>query len=183
MQFFPHNIPVTSVASAVSASTAVSASYLNNFAAASVNVVNTASLALNIIGSAGATGTGASVTGPKGPQGIRGVTGFRGDSVYLLSASWYDGSPCGAPPVTCIGYGFGLAYVESNTWVCPDGAITTTYRTTSPTFTTGIAMFTDNNCTEPAPDIPVIGYYLGNIYGITSGQLIQVSTCGASSNA
>lgn len=178
MQFFPYNIPVTSVATAISASSSPTASFLANFAAVSVNVVNTASLALNITGSKGEDGTGAVVPGPKGPTGDRGVTGPRGDSVYLLSSSWYDGSPCTAPE-TCVGYGFTSAYQDSFTftWICTS-QIVATYRSTDTVLLQGSAMFSDTSCVNPLPDTPVIGAYSGTVYGVYDGFLTFVGTCG-----
>ena len=115
MRFYPHNIPSTVVGSAVSASTAVSASFINNFAGIAIN---TASLALNITGSTGTNGTSVAVTGPQGPTGNRGVTGPRGNSIYLLSASW-SGSACGGSGDPCNGpitlYAIGPGFDECRT--------------------------------------------------------------------
>ena len=115
MQFYPHNVPPTTIGLAISASTATSASFINNFAGISIN---TASLALNITGSAGTPGTSVAVIGPTGSQGVRGVTGFRGNSIFLLSSSW-SGSACGSVGDPCLGpitlYAIGPGFDECRT--------------------------------------------------------------------
>ena len=126
MQFYPHNVPPTTIGLAVSASMATSASFINNFAGIAIN---TASLALNITGSAGTPGTSVAVLGPTGSQGARGVTGFRGDSIFLLSSSW-SGSACGSVGDPCLGpitlYALGPGFDECRT---DQGSVT--YYTTS----------------------------------------------------
>lgn len=97
MEFYPHNIQSNLVASAVSASQAASGSYIRNFAEITILKVNTASFALNITGSRGIDGTSVPVYGPKGDTGDRGDTGPRGNSIFLLSSSWNNGS-CAPPP-------------------------------------------------------------------------------------
>jgi hypothetical protein len=115
MQFYPHNVPPTTIGLAISASTATSASFINNFAGIAIN---TASLALNITGSAGTPGTSVAVIGPTGSQGVRGVTGFRGNSIFLLSSSW-SGSACGSVGDPCLGpitlYAIGPGFDECRT--------------------------------------------------------------------
>lgn len=100
MQFYPHNVPVTSIATAVSASLARTGSLITNFSAVGVTLVNTASLALNISGSRGAAGTSIAVIGPTGSIGPRGDTGYRGGNIFLLSGSWNVGT---CTPGTCTG--------------------------------------------------------------------------------
>lgn len=102
MQFYPHNVPVTSIATAVSASLAQSGSLINNFSAIGVTLVNTASIALNITGSRGTDGTSIAVIGPTGPIGPRGDTGYRGGNIFLLSGSWNTNACSGIPPA-CTG--------------------------------------------------------------------------------
>jgi hypothetical protein len=98
MKFYPHNIDITFIPNAVSASSATTASLIANFNALPVNKVNTASVALNFVGASGTNGTSILVTGPKGPTGDRGPQGLRGDSVFLLSGSWNVGS-CVTPSI------------------------------------------------------------------------------------
>lgn len=117
MQFYPHNIPITIIGSAVSASLSLTGSFINNFAAIPINTVNTASLALNITGTPGTNGSNFTVTGPKGATGPRGDTGYRGNSVFLLSAAW-SGSACGGGGGTCNPftlYNIGPGFDECNT--------------------------------------------------------------------
>ncbi len=102
MQFYPHNISVGSIASAVSASKTNTGSFIANFSAISINTVNTASVALNITGSMGIDGTSLQILGPTGPIGPRGETGYRGKSIFLLSGSWNVGT-CEGPPLICEG--------------------------------------------------------------------------------
>jgi hypothetical protein len=101
MQFYPHKISVNTTAAAVSASIALTGSFINNFSAIQINRVLTASIALNITGSRGTDGTSVDIIGPTGPVGARGETGFRGGNIFLLSSSW-SGSACGGG-ATCGG--------------------------------------------------------------------------------
>jgi hypothetical protein len=94
MQFYPHKTSVNTTAAAVSASIALTGSFINNFSAIEVNRVLTASIALNITGSRGTDGTSVDIIGPTGLTGTRGATGFRGGNIFLLSSSW-SGSACG----------------------------------------------------------------------------------------
>lgn len=118
MQFYPHNIPVSSIASAVSASRTVTGSLIANFSAIAVNTVNTASVALNITGSRGTDGTNVAVIGPTGATGPRGETGYRGKSIFLLSGSWNTGTCGGGFVSECTGsytlYNIGPGFGECN---------------------------------------------------------------------
>lgn len=142
MEFYPNSIPVSTLASAVSASFALTSSLINNFAAISVTIVDTASVGLNLRGAAGANGTSAGpVPGPKGPQGDRGVTGPRGNSVYLLSSSWHDagnpGASCNTPaPTNCWYVDIYAAYEIFGQYTC-DFSITPGYNPTRYYTTTG----------------------------------------------
>lgn len=94
MQFYPHKTSINTISTAVSASIALTGSFINNFSAIEVNRVLTASIALNITGSRGTDGTSVNSIGPTGPVGARGATGFRGGNIFLLSSAW-SGSACG----------------------------------------------------------------------------------------
>lgn len=119
MQFYPHNIPTTTIGTAVSASFSKSGSYIANFATA---LIDTASLGLNITGSTGTAGTSATVVGPKGATGVRGLTGPRGNSVYLLSSSWHDeskpGAACPSGPENCWSVQLYAAYLIFSDYTC-----------------------------------------------------------------
>lgn len=166
MEFYPNNISVSTLASAVSASFALTSSLINNFAAISVTIVDTASVGLNLRGAAGANGTNAGpVPGPKGPRGDRGVTGPRGNSVYLLSSSWHDagnpGASCNTPPPTnCWTVDLYVAYKVFGEYTCDfsttPGFNPTRYYTTSGSsqelvdanFGIGFPLYTNNTCTD-----------------------------------
>jgi hypothetical protein len=164
MQFYPNNISANELGFAVSSSIAKTGSFIANFAAISVTIVNTASLTLNITGSAGVSGTGTSLTGPKGPQGARGVTGPRGDSVYLISSSWHDatkvGASCSTPvPTNCWEVKLYAAYEAFGQYTCDFGVNafnpTTYYTTTGATqayvdanFGADFPLYTNNTCTD-----------------------------------
>lgn len=193
MQFYPHNIPLTTIGSAVSASLATSGSYIANFAAVPVTTVDTASLALNIVGTNGANGTGAVVPGPKGATGTRGVTGPRGNNVYLLSRSWHNGSKVGAtcPPLSsnCWQVDLYSAYIVFGQGNCdysqspPYNPVT--YYTTSGSsqlavdqnFGAGFPLYANSACTDTlvsvlGGSVSVLGSHAlngqGKIYGLTS---------------
>jgi hypothetical protein len=157
MQFYPHNINVTTIGFAVSASIANSGSLINNFAAIAINRVATASFGLNITGSSGANGTGAVVSGPTGAQGDRGVTGFRGRSVFLLSGSWNTGT-CSTPPVNCYSYDFASVSEIAGDYFCNYGELTTYYSTDS-TLAVGSPMFYNSTCTAAMNGVSPIGAY------------------------
>jgi hypothetical protein len=193
MQFYPHNIPLTTIGSAVSSSLAKSGSYIANFAAVPVTTVNTASLALNIVGTAGVNGTGVVVPGPKGATGIRGVTGPRGNNVYLLSSSWHDeskvGATCPPAPSTCWQVDLYSAYIVFGQGTCdystnpPYNPVT--YYTTSGSsqlevdqnFGAGFPLYANSTCTDTllsvlGDPVSVLGSHAlngkGQIYGLTS---------------
>jgi len=198
MQFYPNNIPASTLASAVSASFAQTSSLINNFAAVSISIVGTASIALNLTGSTGTNGTSAGpVSGSKGAQGFRGVTGPRGNSVYLLSSSWHDagnaGASCSTPaPSNCWSVELFVAYETSGEYSCDfsttPGYNPTTYYTTSGStqnlvnsnFGIGFPLYTNNTCTDTLASIlsgfvtfpAVIGAHLSNnkneVYAVTS---------------
>lgn len=162
MEFYPNNIPVSTLASAVSASFALTSSLINNFAAISVTIVDTASVGLNLRGAAGANGTNAGpVPGPKGPQGDRGVTGPRGNSVYLLSSSWHDagnpGALCNTPPPTnCWYVDIYVAYEVFGEYTCDFSGNPTRYYTTqggsqafvNANFDVNFPLYVNNTCTD-----------------------------------
>lgn len=187
MQFYPNNIPISTIASAVSASFALTSSLINNFAAISVTIVDTASVGLNLTGSAGLAGSnsGGPIPGPKGAQGFRGVTGPRGNSVYLLSSSLYSGSQCSAPPANCFDVNLYTAFaaVEEATFFCDfsQGQFNPTeYYTTlgdsqefvDAHFNTGSPLYTNDTCTDPVASEGILGAHLetgGNrVYGVNS---------------
>lgn len=171
MQFFPHNTPISKVYGAVSASSALSASRINNFAAVPVIAaqrVVTASFALNITGARGTDGTSVAVYGPTGDRGDRGVTGFRGDSIYLLSGSWHDfaSTPCAPVPPDCYPLSFYSVYeLGGGLYTCdftssPPYNPTTYYTTTNPNttpFNDGFPMYQNDTCTTEVAPFYIMG--------------------------
>lgn len=147
MEFYPNNIPATQIGFAISASRAATGSLIRNFAAVPV----TASIALNIVGTPGTNGTNAGpIIGPKGAQGTRGVTGPRGNSVYLLSSSWYSGPSCGAPPANCYAFVFYPTYTVGGIRYCDFSDFSSTYYSTDSTLTVASSpMFYNDTCTSP----------------------------------
>ena len=180
MQFYPHNVSSTTIGSAVSASTATSASFINNFAGIAIN---TASIALNITGSAGASGTSVAVIGPTGSQGVRGVTGFRGNSIFLLSSSW-SGSACGSVGDPCNGpitlYAIGPGFDECRT----DQGSGTYYTTSSLTLlqssnvgdANGVILYTNSSCTSVAANNAINNGLYGPVIFYTDGAGVITST-------
>lgn len=185
MEFYPHNIPLTNVASAVSASFARTGSFIANFAAIEVTRVATASVGLNLTGSTGVAGTGAGpVPGPKGAQGNRGVTGPRGDSVYLLSSSWHDptkvGASCDTPvPETCNEIVFGSSYQLGGVWYC-DFGVPNTYYTTDVIFVEGSPLYYNSNCTTGVGTVANVGAYISSVYSTTDNVTTIISPCNTS---
>lgn len=182
MQFYPHNIPVSTIGSAVTASLSITGSLINNFAAIPINTVNTASLALNISGSSGANGSNFTVTGPKGPTGDRGETGYRGDSIFLLSASW-SGSACGGGGGTCNAftlYNIGPGFDECRT----DQGSATYYSTSSAAIINsnivGTAndaiLYTNSTCTTVAANATVHNLQ-GVIFYVSTEGTINTTGC------
>jgi hypothetical protein len=173
MQFYPHNISTALVGSSVSASLALSGSFINNFEAIPINTVATASLALNITGSRGADGTGAVVVGPKGATGTRGVTGFRGDSVFLLSGSWHSGAPCTAPPVNCYAFDFGASYSVGGVRYCDFGSVLTYYSTDSTLSAGSSPIYFNSICTTLAANQTTLGAYVSTAYSTDGSGILQ----------
>ena len=193
MQFYPNNVSANELGFAVSASIAKTGSFIANFSAIPVTIVNTASLALNITGTPGTTGTGASLSGPKGPLGAAGVAGPRGNSVYLLSSSWHDaskgGASCDTPvPTNCWEVKLYSAYYLFENYSC-DFSVNafnpTTYYTTSGSsqalvdanFGAGFPLYTNNTCTNTLASVlsgfpVVVGAHAENgqnsVYSVTS---------------
>jgi hypothetical protein len=196
MQFYPNNVPANELGFAVSSSIAKTGSFIVNFSAIPVTIVNTASLALNITGTSGTNGTGASLSGPKGPLGATGVTGPRGNSVYLLSSSWHDaskgGASCDTPtPTNCWEVKLYSAYYLFEDYSC-DFSVNafnpTTYYTTTgesqeyvnANFGADFSLYTNNTCTNTLASVlsefatfpVVVGAHLENglntVYSVTS---------------
>ena len=180
MQFYPHNISVSVVGSAVSASLSLSGSLINNFSAIPVNTIDTASLALNITGSRGADGTGAAISGPKGATGTRGVTGFRGDSILLLSSAW-SGSACAAPPVNCYAHTFYPTYTLGGTRFCDFSDYNETYYSTDLNLNSGTSvMYYNSVCTSIASNANPLGAYAPTATAYStdgSGVLQTIEAC------
>lgn len=198
MEFYPNNIPVSTLASAVSASFSLTSSLIDNFAAISVTIVDTASIGLNLRGAAGANGTSAGpVPGPKGPQGNRGVTGPRGNSVYLLSSSWHDatkdGALCSTPAATnCWYVDLYIAYEVFGQYTCDFSSNPpynpTRYYTTqgesqafvNTNFDENFPLYANNTCTDSVASViapfvtfpAVLGAHLENgqnvVYSVNS---------------
>lgn len=159
MQFYPHNISTTIIGNAVSASLSLSGSLINNFAAIAINMVSTASVALNITGSRGANGTGAVVPGPQGATGTRGVTGFRGDNILLLSSAW-SGSACPTPPVDCYSHTFYPTYRIGGERFCDFGDSGIPYYSTDFNLSAGSSpIYYNNICTNLATNANPLGAY------------------------
>jgi len=79
MRAYPFGIPPL-VNSVVSASTAISASFITA-------TIDTASFASNLLGPTGPSGSNTIVSGSQGNQGSSGPQGPKGLGVYLLSSS------------------------------------------------------------------------------------------------
>lgn len=157
MQFYPHNIPSTLIGSAVSASSTITGSFINNFSALPVN---TASVALNITGSRGTDGTSVVVLGPKGTTGPRGVTGFRGNNILLLSGSWHSGGSCAAVPVDCFPFIFYPAFTLGGELQCDFSDFNQTYYSTDLNFTVDSSiMYYNDICTNIVSDANPLGAY------------------------
>lgn len=169
MQFYPHQVPLTSVGSATSSSIAMSSSFIANFASIPVY---TASLALNISGAAGTNGTNINFAGPKGATGPRGVTGFRGDSVFLLSGSWQNPSVTCNPAVTCYEYSFAYAPGNTSPTDCNFGIITK-YYSTSDTLSGGETMYSNPTCTAGTGTQRLGGYGPTNTVAETTASILS----------
>lgn len=181
MQFYPHNISLTTVAQAVSASRALSGSFINNFAAIPVTTVATASVALNITGSRGADGTGIVVVGPTGSRGPSGVRGFSGKSIFLLSSSWHNfgTQPCATPPAQCDPITFGSVSRNGAEYICDFGSTITYYVTASFTASAANVLYYDNICTTKATSLTPAGAYDSIVYNTDANGSTAVSTtCG-----
>jgi hypothetical protein len=179
MQFYPHNISLTNVAQAVSASMALSGSFINNFAAIPVTTVATASVALNITGSRGVDGTGIIVVGPSGSQGPNGARGFSGKSIFLLSSSWHNfgTQPCATPPVQCDPINFGSVSVNGTDYICDFGSLITYYVST-PFTGAGNVLYTNDICTRKAVNFTPAGAYDQVVYNTdANGSTIFSATC------
>lgn len=175
MQFYPHQVPLTSVGSAISSSIAMSSSFIANFASIPVA---TASLALNISGAAGTNGTNINFPGPKGATGPRGVRGFRGDSVFLLSGSWQNPSVvCGAP-ITCYEYSFAYAPGNTSPTACDFGTLAT-YYSTAASLSGGETMYSNNTCTTGTGTQRLGGYGPTNTVAETTASILSFTalTC------
>lgn len=160
MQFYPHNTPVTLIGNAVSASAAVTGSFINNFSAIPITTVDSASIALNITGSRGTDGASFAVAGPKGSQGIRGVTGFRGNSVFLLSGSWHSGAACSTPPANCYEHRFYPTYTVGGNRFCDFSDYYDTYYSTDLNLQNGVSKIYFNGiCTTVASNAIPLGAY------------------------
>lgn len=171
MDFFPHDIQITILPTATSASKTQLADYLNNFL--SFNVA-TASMALNVTGSPGAAGTNQTFIGPTGSVGPVGVTGFRGNNVYLLSGSWATGSCAGG---SCYSVLFGTQYANKT---CNFDVPTQYYMNTIVPQDGVTVIFYDNICTSPATSL--VGYAYGAYGAVTdnNGYYFVADACQAS---
>lgn len=181
MEFYPHNIPASVISFAVSASSAASASFINNFASITIN---TASLALNITGSPGTNGTNIlTAPGPKGDTGDRGVTGPRGDNIFLLSSAW-SGSACGGTPATCYGgftlYNIGPGFDECGVSLGSGQYYSNGDNTVINSNTVGTAdgkfLYTNNTCTTVAANVTVHNLQ-GVIFYVDGAGVITTTGC------
>ena len=145
MQFFPHQIPLTVVANATSASRGSTTNYLQNFAELSIPSVSNASIALNFVGTNGSAGANYEQVGGAGPKGLAGLQGPRGKSVYLLSASWSSTTPEICYTINTLGV---IADISTNT--CAPK--TFTYYSNKQLLTEASSkLYYDNQCITPRP--------------------------------
>lgn len=166
MDFFPHRIPPTIVGSAVSASAATSASFINNFAA---TAIDTAQLALNFVGSPGTAGTSFTKTGRSGATGEQGDRGYRGKNVYLLASGWGTGSKS----VSYQTDGLATTTYNGSQYICDYGQSPNFYYTNGDTvlgIQAGYILYYDSACTIPVPNAlltdPLSGVYSTNGSGV-----------------
>jgi hypothetical protein len=153
MRFFPHQIPLTVVASATSASKGGTTNYLQNFSQLSIPPVSTASIALNFVGTNGSTGANYEQVGGAGPKGLAGLQGPRGKSVYLLSASWSSTTPEICYTINTLGV---IADISTNT--CAPK--TFTYYSNKQLLTEASSkLYYDNQCITPRPITSNTIYY------------------------
>lgn len=170
MQFYPHNLPITKIGFAVSASFTELTTYLNNFQNLSVTV-NTASVAINITGSNGSAGSSYVKGGERGPTGATGPQGYRGDSLYILSSSWNAGA---CSPAPCYAIDFGYSEFDGVYYSCNFANTTTLYASTA-TVTSGDTMYLNFSCTTLATNLTNLAYqnsaYSTNGSGVLSSAL------------
>lgn len=165
MDYFPHRTPVTSIASAISASTTPSAVFLANF---NTRPVDTASVALNLRGVAGTSGTSFTTAGPQGAQGARGFRGARGKNIYILASSRGTAGTSGGG-TSCIGPVF-LYNVEGTSNCLEDQGSANYYSTGSvETWQAGTPVYVDSACGGLASDRYIHTGNGGVIYRIVSG--------------
>lgn len=176
MQFYPHNAPLA-VDQATSASLAKQATFLNNFINRSITIA-TASVGLNITGSVGTSGSNYVKVGATGPTGPQGLKGYRGKNVYLLSASWNQGT-C----TQCYEYIFGSSSVElPNYYRCFFG-LETKYYSTDSTLVSGVSpMYYDVGCTSLATNITAAHSQNGDFVVQTNGSGIYSQFVGCDSS-
>lgn len=180
MQFYPHNLPLSKISNAVSASRAELTRYLNNFESISVAVF-TASFGQNITGSNGISGADYVKIGQQGSTGTTGVQGFRGDSVYILSSSWNTGS---CTPFNCFAIDFGYGQLVGEQYSCDFGSVTTLYsREVGPgdTLSPTDVLYSNPICTTLAANLNSLAYGPTNsVYSTDgSGELLSPDgTCG-----
>jgi hypothetical protein len=186
MRFFPHGFSSSVVLYADYATRAVTASYLNNTGSV-LYAVGEASLALNISGARGAAGSNfATAPGPTGATGATGEAGKRGDSIFLLSASWHAGAACSSPPVSCTAVITFTANKnpETGAWRCNFGIPAATYYSTDPLAPqNGISpMYTDQLCTQKIRSGSTLGAGpLNRIFTVDVNSTASVrATCGSS---
>lgn len=173
MLFYPHNqfVAGTVIARAVSASNAITSSYINN-----TSVAGTAFLALNISGANGTNGSNASaISGIQGDQGDQGTRGPRGLNIWLLSSSWTTAS-CWAtsgPGSTCYPIPMFKRIGDPNN-PCSTISAPTIY-TTAPAVgdvtllvSNYSPVYSDSICTQPILDDPIIGVNGNIIYSASA---------------
>jgi hypothetical protein len=173
MQFYPHNLPLSKISNAVSASRAELTNYLNNFQSISVTVF-TASLALNITGSSGIAGANYTKIGQKGSTGATGPQGFRGDSLYILSSSWNTGS---CVPSDCFAINFGYGQLVGAEYSCDFGSVTTLYSKESGLEVNDV-LYSNGTCTTLAANLSNLAYGPTNSVYSTNGSGVLSSPNG-----
>lgn len=145
MRFFPHQIPLTVVASATSASKGGKVNHLQNFAQLNIPAMSTTSIALNFVGSNGSSGVNYEQVGGAGPKGLPGTQGPRGKGVYLLSASWSATTPELCNTISTLG---NITDISNNQ--C--GPKQLTYYSNKTLLTdSGAYIYYDSSCQTPRP--------------------------------
>lgn len=180
MQFFPHRESAVSVKQATSASIAMSASLISNFATIPVA---TASVATNITGSSGAAGDNYTKIGEVGLTGTQGERGVRGDSLYILAVGWSK-----TTPTTCNSVQVGTYTINTvpdpDEYICDFNTTTTYYIAGGEDIEVGTILYYNSSCTSPVFNLTIPLSYnsgpspVGAFQTDETGAAVQISVCG-----